>query len=98
MVQCHQAIDNGDFPAMLVSGIPRRRSVVDVENANSATPLLGDECANQTNLLQDFRTILWNTYINVLQVFVSFAVLSDLFEWLPILDLDEGANVNGTIC
>lgn len=72
---------------MLVSGIPpRRRSVVDVENANSASPLLGDECASRKSLLHDFRTILFSTYVNVLLVFVPFAVLSDFYEWPPAVE------------
>jgi Ca2+:H+ antiporter len=64
----------------------RRGSTVDVEGVNSASPLLDHEWGARgvqlsTNLLQDFRIILFSTHINVLLVFVPFAVLSDFLNW-----------------
>jgi len=64
----------------------RRGSTVDVEGVGSTSPLLDHEWGARgvqlsTNLLQELRIILFSTHINVLLVFVPFALLSDFLNW-----------------
>ena len=62
-----------------------RRSSVDIDEPNSHHPLLGNENdlrpVQSANLFNDFRTILFNTYINVLLIFVPFAIISGALNW-----------------
>ena len=63
----------------------RRQSGVDIDDVDSNRPLLdnhGDPRHVQpTNLFNDFRTILFSSYINVLLIFVPFAIVSGALEW-----------------
>jgi Ca2+:H+ antiporter len=64
----------------------RRRSIVDIESADSDRLLLNNHndvrsVQLSTNLIHDFNTILFSTYINVLLIFLPFAILSDAFNW-----------------
>ena len=64
----------------------RRRSIVDIENADSDRPLLNNHydvrsVQLSTDIIHDFSTILFSTYVNVLLIFLPFAILSDAFNW-----------------
>jgi len=52
-------------------------------NASSAqTPLLGNRADVQhSNLLTGIHTILFNDYINILLIFLPFAIISGALEW-----------------
>ena len=77
---------NFNLAIVLVPGMSRRRSIVDIESADSDCPLLNNDydvrsVQLSTNLIHDFSTILFSTYINVLLIFLPFAILSDAFNW-----------------
>ena len=63
----------------------RRRSCVNIDDANSHSPLLGNHRdslhARPANLLNDFHTIVSSTYANVLLIFVPFGIISGILEW-----------------
>jgi Ca2+:H+ antiporter len=68
--------------------MPRETDIhIESGTAPSRTPLLGNgpdsPHAQRSNPLYDVRTILFNDYINVLLIFLPFALISGWLEWSP---------------
>ena len=66
--------------------MPGRTDTNDIERCNDQSPLLPNshtQPIHSTNPLNDIRTILFNDYINILLIFLPFALLSGALEWSP---------------
>ena len=65
----------------------RRRSRVDIDDLNSANPLLGDQRLSRPRqpriFFHDLRILLFSTHINVLLIFLPFAIVSGALDWSP---------------
>ena len=65
----------------------RRRSSVDIDSGDDNRPLLGNH-SDSSHVqgaipLNDIRTILFSGYINVLLIFLPFALISGALGWSP---------------
>lgn len=70
---------------MLTSRMSRRRSSIHIDGANPDPPLLSSHRQSLSVQLgvfgDDIRTITFSAYINILLIFVPFAIISGVFEW-----------------